>query len=159
VPVGFLSNRHDKPGATGENACTREQRSGGPVTARSGGTTDAIRRVSLSEEQTGIVTTDLDRWQDIKHAGPQQPASRGGASVWPQWRQSSNAFLTCTSKTRFHATSTPRKEGLIAEKTRLTEEMAETEWKIVAEIADCPKWSRLLLDIRTWFEKQYRVGR
>jgi hypothetical protein len=32
-------------------------------------------------------------------------------------------------------------------------------WKIVAEIADRPKWSGLLADIRTWFEKQYHVSR
>ena len=32
--------RHDKPGATGEDACTRDNGSGGPVTGRSGGTTD-----------------------------------------------------------------------------------------------------------------------
>jgi len=60
VPVGFLSNRHDKPGATGDNACTREQRSGGPSSARSGGTTDHAAERNAGSGQAGSVTERSD---------------------------------------------------------------------------------------------------
>ena len=52
--------RHDKPVATGENACTREQRSGGPVTARSGGTTDHAAERNAGSGQAGSVTERSD---------------------------------------------------------------------------------------------------
>ena len=69
MPVGFLSNRHDKPGATGEDACTRDptsrkatsgKRSGGPSPARSGGTTDHAAERNAGSGQAGSVPERSD---------------------------------------------------------------------------------------------------
>jgi hypothetical protein len=55
-PVAFLSNRHDKPGATGADACTRDDGSGGPVTGRSGGTADHVAERNAGSGQAQSVT-------------------------------------------------------------------------------------------------------
>ena len=60
MPVGYLSNRHDKPGATGEDACTREDDSEGPSPARSGGTTDHAAERNDGSGQAGSVTERSD---------------------------------------------------------------------------------------------------
>jgi len=61
--------RHDKPGATGEDACTRDptsrkatsgKRSGGPSPARSGGTTDHAAERNAGSGQAGSVTERSD---------------------------------------------------------------------------------------------------
>jgi len=59
-PVVFRSNRHDKPEATGEDACTRDNGSGGPVTGRSGGTTDHAAERNAGSGQAGSVTERSD---------------------------------------------------------------------------------------------------
>ena len=69
MPVGFLSNRHDKPGASGEDACTRDNGSGGPVTGRSGGTTDhAAERGRVA----AAVTASLARRVRVGHHRPRR---------------------------------------------------------------------------------------
>jgi len=74
VPVGFLSNRHDKPGATGENACTRDDDSEGPSSARSGDITDHVASATPGAAKSGSVTPSAARFlraaDGVERAGP-----------------------------------------------------------------------------------------
>ncbi|MCZ7590913.1 MAG: hypothetical protein M5U15_01615 [Kiritimatiellae bacterium] len=61
VPRALLLARGmSKPVASGENACTRDDGSGGPVTARSGGTTDHAAERNAGSGQAGSVTERSD---------------------------------------------------------------------------------------------------
>ena len=55
-----LARGMSKPVARGENACTRDDGSGGPVTARSGGTTDHAAERNAGSGQAGSVTERSD---------------------------------------------------------------------------------------------------
>ena len=55
-----LARGMSKPVASGENACTRDDGSGGPVTARSGGTTDHAAERNAGSGQAGSVTERSD---------------------------------------------------------------------------------------------------
>jgi len=61
VPVAFLSNRHEQARSEGENACTREQRSEGPVTGRSGDTTDHAAKRNAGSGHARSVTPSAAR--------------------------------------------------------------------------------------------------
>jgi len=79
VPVGILSNRHDKPGATGEDACTRDDGSGGPSSARSGGTTDhAGTEAYTASRDSGERRTDHDRADNTRPGIRQRAATCRG---------------------------------------------------------------------------------
>jgi hypothetical protein len=74
VPVAFLSNRHEQARSEGENACTRKQRSEGPVTGRSGGTTDHAASATPGAAKSGSVTPSAARFlraaDGVERAGP-----------------------------------------------------------------------------------------
>ena len=89
----------------------------------------AIRRVSLSDEHTAIVTADMDRWQDQARETTATSIARRRerlAGLEAKLQRLLDVYLEDSISREEY---TARKEGLIAEKTRLMEELTETERK------------------------------